>query len=157
MEDVKQKLSAIELDEKVIDSVCKNKKVSAKLCHIVELAGGKSTKPQGNLLYKLSAVLPPSQDDYVQAFVDCIMANKWTRVIQLEEAVAWLTTQLKDQGKEYKIDKAGFEEASGVGVNLTDADIQKLIDDCFKENDAEIKEKGWTFNFNKIRTAIKEK
>ena len=34
----------INLDEKVIDSIRKNKKVVAKLTHIIELAGGKADK-----------------------------------------------------------------------------------------------------------------
>ena len=56
--------AVIQLDEKVIDSIRKNKKVVAKLSHIIQLAGGKSDKAQGNLLYALSTKLPPTQDNY---------------------------------------------------------------------------------------------
>ena len=41
----------IEMDEKTIDNVRKNKKVVAKLSNIITVAGGKATKAQGNLLY----------------------------------------------------------------------------------------------------------
>ena len=69
------------MDEKVIPVVMKNKKVSVKLAAIVDMAGGKSTKPQGNLLYKLSAIMPPSGEHFTKDFVACIMADKWTKVM----------------------------------------------------------------------------
>ena len=90
MEDPKKLFEAIELDEKVIQSITKNKKVTAKLSHIIGLAGGKAEKSQGNLLYALSTKLLPSQDAYAKSFVDCIMAKKWAKVQQLEEAVLFL-------------------------------------------------------------------
>ena len=80
MSDVSTKFAAISLDEKVIASITKNKKVVEKLSKIVEMAGGKATKTQGNLLYALSTKLPPTQDSYTKIFVDCIMQDKWTKV-----------------------------------------------------------------------------
>ena len=58
MADVTATFQAINLDEKVIASISKNKKVVTKLTNIVQLAGGKSEKGQGNLLYALSTKLP---------------------------------------------------------------------------------------------------
>jgi len=94
---------AINLDEKVIGSISKNKKVVAKLTSIIELAGGKAEKGQGNMLYALSTKLPLTQDGYVSSFVDCIMSNKWTKVMQLEEAIEFLKAKLAAEGGEYKI------------------------------------------------------
>ena len=56
----KEVFSKINLDEKVIDSIIKNKKVVAKLTNIIALAGGSAEKTQGNLLYTLSTKLPPT-------------------------------------------------------------------------------------------------
>lgn len=90
MEAIVAKLKAINLDDKVVDSVSKNKKVSAKLSAVIDMAGGSATKTQGNLLYPLATKLPPSLDPYAQSFVDCIMANKWTKVMQIDEAIAFV-------------------------------------------------------------------
>jgi hypothetical protein len=81
MTDVSAKFAAISLDEKVIASISKNKKVVASLTKIIDLAGGKANKTQGTLLYTLSTKLPPSQDDYVKTYIDCIMKDKWTKVM----------------------------------------------------------------------------
>ena len=60
MSDPSQILAAIKLDEKDIANISKNKKIVAKLTSIIQLAGGKAEKLQGNLLYALSTKLPPS-------------------------------------------------------------------------------------------------
>lgn len=55
-----EKFAAIGLDEKVIKAISGNKKVVTKLSAIVDMAGGKAEKAQGNLLYSLSTKLPPT-------------------------------------------------------------------------------------------------
>jgi hypothetical protein len=64
-EEVKHKFESINLDPKVIESISKNKKLVARLALIVDLAGGKADKSQGNLLYTISSKLPPTQDPYI--------------------------------------------------------------------------------------------
>lgn len=44
MENTNAKFTAIALDEKVIASITKNKKVVAKLSAIIDMAGGKANK-----------------------------------------------------------------------------------------------------------------
>lgn len=44
MSDITATFQAINLDEKVIASISKNKKVVAKLTNIIGIAGGKSSK-----------------------------------------------------------------------------------------------------------------
>jgi hypothetical protein len=79
-------------------------------------------------LYTLSTKLPPTQDEYLQSFVDQIMKNNWTRVMQLDEAITFIKAQLTKTGATFKVDVKEFEIASGVGINLSDDDIQKLVD-----------------------------
>jgi hypothetical protein len=66
-----------------------------------------------------------------------------------------LTEELKKHGEGYKLDGKAFDKATGVGVVVSEAEIDKLIEDQFKAFDAEIKEKGWTFNFNQVVNAVK--
>lgn len=156
MTDITAPFQAINLDDKVIASISKNKKVVAKLTKIIELAGGKADKHQGNLLYALSTKLPPTQDPWVKSFVDQIVANKWTKVMQIEEAITWMKERLVAVGDAYVIDQAGFDQASGVGINLSDADIQALVDEAFTFFKAEIDEQKYEFGFNKIIFRLKE-
>jgi len=81
IEEANKVFGAINLDDKVIDSIRKNKKVVAKLTNIIGFAGGKAEKTQGNLLYALSTKLPPSCESYTASFVEQIMNNNWTKVM----------------------------------------------------------------------------
>ena len=83
------------------------------------------------------------------------MGNKWDRVLQLEEGYAWVTEQLKKHGETYAIVDAEFEKATGVGVKVSEAEVNKMIDDQFEAFKTEIDEKKWAFNFNQIVNAVK--
>lgn len=120
MEDSKAKLAAICLDEKVIKTLLKNANLVKRLTHMIELAGGKATKTQGLLLYKLSAILPPTQDKYTKSFVDNIMADKWSKDLQITEAIEHVKAQLTEKGDVYVVDQAAFDKASGVGIVVTE-------------------------------------
>ena len=84
------------------------------------------------------------------------MSGKWTKVMQIDEAIEFVKGQLSAVGDKYAINMKEFEEASGVGIVITEADIQKMIDDHFNENKEAIDEKKWDFNFSKILFAIRE-
>ena len=77
--------------------------------------------------------------------------------MQLDEAITFMKAKLKEVGDKYEINKIEFEAASGVGINVTEEDIRKMVDEAFKENAKEIDEQGWDFNFNKINYALQEK
>jgi hypothetical protein len=121
------------------------------------MAGGKAEKAQGNLLYTLSTKLPPSMDKYTQTFVDCIMANKWARVMNIDEAIAYVKEKLQSVGDEYTIDLKDFELASGAGIDVTEEDCQKLVDETFADYKSEIEQLGWDFQWTKIIKTIEEK
>ena len=76
------------------------------------------------------------------------MKNNWNKVMQLDEAIAYVKSKLTAVGASYSVDVKEFEEASGVGIIVTDDDCQKLVDDIWAENQKEIDEKKYDFNFN---------
>lgn len=51
------------------------------------------------------------------------MQNKWTKVAQLEAGIEWLKDKMTEKGDKYEIDQAEFDKESGVGVDLSEADI----------------------------------
>ena len=158
MEDAnKAKLAAICLDDKVIKTLLQNAKLVARLTSMIGIAGGKATKPQGQLLYKLSAILPPTQDKYTKAFVDNIMQDKWVKELQMTEAIEHVKAQLNEKGDLYVIDQAEFDRASGVGIVVTEKQIEDLVAQGFEHHKAEIAELGWGFAFDKVIGFVKEK
>ena len=148
------KFSAINLDDKVIKSF-KDKKMIARLSAIIDMAGGSASKPQGNLLYNLATKVPPTQDAYMQTYVNTVIADKWKRATQIDEAINFLKAELGKTGASYAVDVKAFEEASGVGVVITPEDYEKLVQNAFDLNKKEIGELRWQFNFNKILTDVK--
>ena len=67
------------------------------------------------------------------------MANKWNRVMQIDEAIEFLKSKLASVGASYVIDQKEFDYASGVGIVVTESDCRKLVDDAFEEHREEIK------------------
>jgi hypothetical protein len=96
-------------------------------------------------LYALSTKLPPTQDSYVKSFVDFIMTNKWTKVLQLDEAIEFIKAKLAIVGGNYAIDDNEFAVATGVGINVSESECQKLIDDAFNLFKADIDELKYDF------------
>ena len=68
------------------------------------------------------------------------MKNKWTKVLQIDEAIAFLKEKLAASGASYVIEQETFEAASGVGINITDADVTKLVDEAFKLHQKDLEE-----------------
>jgi hypothetical protein len=64
--------------------------------------------------------------------------------------------KLAAEGTAYVINQAEFDKASGVGINVTDADCQKLVDDAFNHFKKDIDELKYDFQFNKILYLIKD-
>jgi len=138
------KFVGIGLEPSVVKTF-KDKKVIARLEAIIDMAGGSAEKSQGTLLYHLSTKLPPTQDPYTNVYVEYIMSKKWSKKMQVDEAIEFLKDKLKKEGEGYKINHEEFDGASGVGVNLTDADLQKLVDDTFNDFSSDIQNSGWGF------------
>jgi|TARA_B110001450_G_C17582519_1_gene465557 hypothetical protein len=109
---------------------------------LADLAGNKTEKKEGHMLYELSSRLIkfPSVDPFAKFFVDQIVAKHWLKTMQLEEAILYVTGELKKNGDTWALDVPAFEVATGVGINITEADIQRWVDEQFKANEAEIAE-----------------
>lgn len=52
------------------------------------------------------------------------MANKWNRVMQIDEAIEFLKAKLATVGSSYVIDQKEFDLASGVGIIITEDDCR---------------------------------
>lgn len=48
--------------------------------------------------------------------------------MQLEEGISFVTKELKKNGDTWTLSVPEFETATGVGINITEADVQGWID-----------------------------
>lgn len=64
--------------------------------------------------------------------------------------------KLAAKGASYVIDQPEFDKASGVGINVTEDDCQKLVDGAYDHFKKEIDELKYDFQFNKILYLIKD-
>lgn len=78
------------------------------------------------------------------------MKNKWTKVLQIDEAIAFLKEKLSVAGASYVIEQEAFETASGVGINITDADVTKLVEEAFKFHEKDLDAQKWDFQTSKL-------
>jgi len=51
------------------------------------------------------------------------MAKHWSKVMQLEKGMSFVSSELKKNGDTWTLSVAAFEVATGVGINITEADI----------------------------------
>lgn len=157
MVDIEQRLAAIGIEAGTITNILKNKAVTAKFTEVLNLSGlSACPKEKGALLYAVATKVKPVQQPYLAHFVEMVVQDKWTRVNQLDEAIKWLDDRIKANGKEYKIEQAEWEAASGVGVVVTEEQIAAAVDKLFDEHALQIKELGHDFQFNIFLNKMKD-
>ena len=152
---LKDTFAAISLDPKVIESTLKNAKVSAKLKEVVAISGLTTCdKTVGNLLYEVATKVPPTIEDKTKLITEYVVSGKFNKKMQVDEAIKYL----KEHGQDgTELDIPAFETFTGVGIVVTDEEIQKFIDDLFEENKEEITAKTHSFQFNNIIYKVNEK
>lgn len=117
------------------------------------------SRDKGNLLYALTTKGKNLHKDLLVHFVRAIMDGKWTRIAQVDAGVEFATTKVQKVGKDYRITDAEmpeFEAETGVGVVVTQEQIDTLVDKAFKERAAQIEAEKHDFNFSKLLTAIRD-
>ena len=153
------RLQAIGMNEGKIKNILKNKKNRDKIMEVLDLSGIKDCpKEKGALLEAVAMKLDPSLAPYTKEFAMQVAEDKWTKDLQVSEGIAWLKAKVKKHGEDgYKLDIAEFDKATGVGIVVTQEQVEKFIDEAFKENEAAIKEAGHDYNFPKMLKELKEK
>lgn len=68
----------------------------------------------------------------------------------------FLTDLVRKHGAEAKVDEDVFQHESGVGIVVTEAQIQEIVNARFSEVEVEIKELGHSFDFPKIIYKVRE-
>lgn len=141
----------IGIADKTVKNILKNSKVSGKLNELLDLGGITSAdKTVGNLLYTLSTKLPIGIDHHAKVLVEFIRDGKIDTPDRLNAAFDSL------KGVEGEADQEKLSIDCGVGVTVTQKDVDDVIDKLFEDHKEEIKEKEWDFPFPNFIHKAKE-
>lgn len=155
---MEERLTKIGIAADTIKNILKNKNVTAKFAEVLDIAGiTECPKEKGALLYAVATKVKPLIQPFLKNFVMLVAEDKWTRVMQLDEGIKWMEAKCKQHGADkYVVEQAEFEQATGVGINVTTEMIEAEIDKLFSENAATIKEQGHEFNFATFQNKMKD-
>jgi len=130
----------IGLSDQKADETLKNQNLTKKLLSIAEEAKNKpefAPQPEiGKLLYSIAATTPEAIWDKRALLVDYVVNNKIKSQAQLEAGINHLKTNPEPQTQE-------FEEACGVGVEVTEEQIQEAVNQTLEADKDKILEAGW--------------
>jgi glutaminyl-tRNA synthetase len=146
---IKDRLLAIGIEPKTVENILKNKAVVAKFEEVLDIAGIKEcAKEKGALLYGLTTKGKALLKENLEIFVACLVQDKWTRMPQLDAGLDYVLQKTRNEGKGFIVsDMTDFEKETGVGVVVTQEQIDGFVDEIFKKHEAEIGEKKHDFNF----------
>lgn len=130
----------IGLNPAKVDETLKNADLTTKLCQVADLATQHSSfvasQALGNYLYKIATTTPAPIASFIPALVDYVVSGKINSVPKLEAAIEHLK-------KKKKLETAEFEEACGVGVEVTDQQIRDTVDSIVERDREAIQAEGW--------------
>ncbi len=145
------------LDEKRVESLLKNKKVCARLKEVLGIAGiTECDKHTGNLIDFMAGKLPDNLQNRTKLLCEFILEGKLTKTTQVEAGIDYLTTITKTKGAETEVDRDELAKVCGVGVVVSDEEIQSVVKQVFEEHKDAIKAKGHDFSINTVLYRVKE-
>ena len=152
LDNLEERLSKIGLQKDVIKNALANNKLATRLSKVLDIAKLDScSKQKGALLYKIATKLPASFENRIELITKYVAEDKITADVQLEAALTYIKT-IGDTDLNIK----EFEESSGVGMVITDKDIEGTIKNMFEENKETILKERYTYNFTSFLHKAKE-
>lgn len=133
----------------------KNVKLSAALADIVkthELDQGRCSKERGALVKQVATTLPASAAAHRPLLINHIKDGKIATNDQCTAAIKYL----KAHANEAELDLADFDRACGVGVTVSDSDIEAAVAEVMRKHEAAIREERYHFNLMKLVQPIKQ-
>lgn len=132
----------ISIAPKTVQNILKNKIVSERLGELLDLGNiTTADKTVGNLLYTTSTKMHSSTYQHSKVLVEYIRDGK----INTPDRLAAAFEVLKSMKDEFEVGK--FEEETGVGVVITQENVNETVDKLFEDHKEEIKAQEWDFPF----------
>ncbi|KAL5707078.1 glutamine--tRNA ligase [Ranunculus cassubicifolius] len=144
----------IGLDEKTAKNTVANNKVTTNLTDVINEAGVADgcSKTIGNLLYTVATRYPSNARGNRKKLLEYIVSSKIKTPAQLEAAFLFFGRVGNDE-----FDVKEFEEACGVGVEVSTEEIEHSVSQIFVENKDIILEKRYRTNVGDLFAQARKK
>ncbi|KAJ3694118.1 hypothetical protein LUZ60_009598 [Juncus effusus] len=144
---------SIGLDKRTAENALVNQKVTSNLTAVLKEAGiSGCSKTIGNLLYMVATKYPTNALLHRPVLINYIVSSKIKNSAQLDAALSFLSTT----GPEF-LDLKIFEEACGVGVNVSIDEIKSSVDSVFEENLDAIMELRYHINVGNLYGQVRKR
>lgn len=145
---------SIGLDERTARNTIANNKVTANLVAVVNEANVTDgcSRTVGNLLYTVATKYPSNSLVHRPTLLEYVVSSKIKTPAQLEAAFSFFAAI---GSEDFKLDE--FEEACGVGVEVSVEEIGKTVDDVFEENKNVILEERYRTNVGDLFANLRKR
>ncbi|CAD5119171.1 DgyrCDS7809 [Dimorphilus gyrociliatus] len=150
-------LKSIGLTETKAKETLQNETVTSNLISIITEAknlSGKDgfSKQQGNILYAIGTRMKEQITKHRSMLVKYVVEDKIASDLQFTSALDFLMDNVAGT-----FDIKQFEEATGVGVQVTGEEIEEVVEDVLKKNHDELLEKRYQFNTGMLIREVRDR
>ncbi|KAI4379144.1 hypothetical protein MLD38_005480 [Melastoma candidum] len=145
---------SIGLDERTAKNTIANNKVTSNLTAVIREADvlDGCDRTVGNLLYSVSTKFPANALVYRPVLLKYIISSKIKTPAQLDAAFAFFSKIGPD---DFKLDE--FEEACGVGIEVSPEEIDQVVSAVFSEKTSIIVEQRYQTNVGELLGHVRKK
>ncbi|KAI9078521.1 hypothetical protein K1719_039459 [Acacia pycnantha] len=144
----------ISLEERTARNTIANNKVTANLTAVINEAGVTDgcNRTVGNLLYTVATKYPTNALVHRPTLLQYVVSSKIKTTAQLDAALSFLAAV----GPE-NLDLGKFEEACGVGVEVSLEEIKQTVNEVVEENKATIVEQRYRTNVGELLGHVRKR
>ncbi|XP_075103234.1 glutamine--tRNA ligase-like [Nicotiana tabacum] len=144
----------IGLDEKTAKNTLANNKVTTNLTAVIHEAAVTDgcDRTVGNLIYTVATKFPANALNHRPTLLQYIVSTKIKTPAQLEAAFTFLAATASGN-----LNTQEFDEACGVGVEVTKDDIERAVSEVFEEKKANILEQRYRTNVGELFAHVRKK
>lgn len=137
----------IGLDERTAKNTIANNKVTANLTAVIHEAGVTDgcSRTVGNLIYTVATKYPANALVHRPTLLQYVVSSKIKTTAQLDAALSFFGTTASE---DFKLNE--FEEACGVGVEVSVEEIEQAVNEVFEENKNAILEQRYRTNVGEL-------
>ena len=161
MNNTKDLFLSLGLNDKTVADILKNASICKILREVISEAGvdGGCNKEMGNLLYQVATKFPNNEKVPIEnrAFLVAFIGScKIKTDKQLKAALDFIGFKVQPRYKLGAEDIKAFEEATGVGIEVSREDIEKTLDSHFSGVEETLKKERYGYNVRGILNAARK-
>ncbi|KAI3423519.1 Glutaminyl-tRNA synthetase [Psidium guajava] len=144
----------IGLDERTAKNTVANNKVTSNLTAVIHEASVTDgcDKSIGNLLYSVATKYPANALVHRRTLLKYIVSSKIKTTAQLDASFTFFSHTGSESFKLHE-----FEEACGVGVEVSEEDIERTVSEIFEERKSSILEQRYRTNVGELFGHVRKK